>query len=66
MKQINPNKSRLLLLFDGIRGFSSSGRAPALQAGGERFDPVNLHQDSLSEMMGWVVGMVEGMGKVQT
>ena len=24
-------------------GFSSSGRAPALQAGGERFDPVNLH-----------------------
>ena len=25
-------------------GFSSSGRAPALQAGGERFDPVNLHQ----------------------
>ncbi len=28
-------------------GFSSSGRAPALQAGGERFDPVNLHQFSL-------------------
>jgi hypothetical protein len=28
-----------------IWGFSSSGRAPALQAGGERFDPVNLHQD---------------------
>ena len=26
-----------------IGGFSSSGRAPALQAGGERFDPVNLH-----------------------
>ena len=28
-----------------IWGFSSSGRAPALQAGGERFDPVNLHQE---------------------
>jgi len=28
----------------GIRGFSSAGRAPALQAGGRRFDPVNLHQ----------------------
>ncbi len=27
-----------------IWGFSSSGRAPALQAGGERFDPANLHQ----------------------
>ena len=24
-------------------GFSSAGRAPALQAGGERFDPANLH-----------------------
>ena len=28
-----------------FRGFSSAGRAPALQAGGRRFDPVNLHQD---------------------
>ena len=27
-----------------IRGFSSAGRAPALQAGGHRFDPGNLHQ----------------------
>jgi hypothetical protein len=27
-----------------IRGFSSAGRAPALQAGGRRFDPDNLHQ----------------------
>ena len=24
-------------------GFSSAGRAPALQAGGQRFDPANLH-----------------------
>ena len=27
-----------------LRGFSSAGRAPALQAGGQRFDPANLHQ----------------------
>ena len=27
-----------------LGGFSSAGRAPALQAGGRRFDPVNLHQ----------------------
>ena len=26
-----------------IRGCSSAGRAPALQAGGHRFDPVHLH-----------------------
>ena len=26
-----------------FRGFSSAGRAPALQAGGRRFDPDNLH-----------------------
>ena len=24
-------------------GYSSAGRAPALQAGGQRFDPVYLH-----------------------
>ena len=28
-------------------GCSSAGRAPALQAGGHRFDPVHLHQDGL-------------------
>ena len=27
-------------------GFSSVGRAPALQAGGQRFDPANLHHFS--------------------
>ena len=27
-----------------LRGHSSAGRAPALQAGGRRFDPVWLHQ----------------------
>ena len=29
---------------DPIRGVSSAGRAPALQAGGHRFDPGTLHQ----------------------
>ena len=28
----------------GKRGFSSAGRAPALQAGGQGFDSLNLHQ----------------------
>ena len=28
-----------------IRGYSSAGRAPALQAGGQRFDPVYLHHE---------------------
>ena len=27
-----------------IRGYSSAGRAPALHAGGQRFDPAYLHQ----------------------
>ena len=27
-------------------GFSSAGRAPALQAGGQRFEPANLHQEA--------------------
>ena len=32
-------------MWSEIRGFSSAGRAPALQAGGHRFDPGNLHQN---------------------
>ena len=28
-----------------IRGYSSDGRAPALQAGGQRFDPAYLHHE---------------------
>ena len=36
----------LLLL---IWGFSSAGRAPALQAGGHRFDPGTLHHKELTE-----------------
>ena len=30
-------------MYGPIRGCSSAGRAPALQAGGHRFDPVHLH-----------------------
>ena len=32
------------------RGISSAGRAPALQAGGRRFDPVILHQQLIKLM----------------
>ena len=31
---------------DLVRGLSSVGRAPALQAGGQRFEPVRLHHFS--------------------
>ncbi len=32
-------------------GYSSAGRAPALHAGGQRFDPAYLHQlSSLSKL----------------
>src|SRR6185437_13099553 len=34
------------------RGHSSAGRAPALQAGGHRFDPGWLHQQQESEVRG--------------
>ena len=37
-------ESSSLSLPTKIRGISSAGRAPALQAGGQRFDPVILHQ----------------------
>ena len=33
-----------------IWGFSSAGRAPALQAGGHRFDPGTLHHKRLTEV----------------
>ena len=32
---------------EDLWGFSSAGRAPALQAGGQRFDPANLHHHGL-------------------
>ena len=30
---------------NALRGYSSAGRAPALQAGGQRFESVYLHHD---------------------
>ena len=33
-------------------GFSSAGRAPALQAGGQRFDPANLHHIWVASLVG--------------
>ena len=32
-----------MVVWLGVGGCSSVGRAPALQAGGRRFDPVHLH-----------------------
>ena len=40
------DRHRIAPAIDSYRGFSSDGRAPALQAGGRRFDPVNLHHPS--------------------
>ena len=37
------SKAQVVTLVLTIWGFSSAGRAPALQAGGQRFDPANLH-----------------------
>ena len=45
------HEARSLFNLEGIRtlkmvwGYSSAGRAPALQAGGRRFDPDYLHQN---------------------
>ena len=38
----------ILLLFLRTRGFSSAGRASALQAGGHRFEPYSPHQSLLA------------------
>ena len=43
-------ESRIVLkiperIFESMWGFSSAGRAPALQAGGHRFEPDNLHHE---------------------
>ena len=47
-----PEDSRCLIFevlstSKSVRGCSSAGRAPALQAGGHRFDPVHLHHHLL-------------------
>src|ERR1700733_13366043 len=45
----DPGRIRLRYLHDW--GISSAGRAPALQAGGRRFDPVILHQSSMRSVL---------------
>jgi hypothetical protein len=45
----DPGTIRLRNLHDW--GISSAGRAPALQAGGRRFDPVILHQSSMRSVL---------------
>jgi hypothetical protein len=39
-----PTISTEIIQYELFRGCSSAGRAPALHAGGHRFDPVHLHQ----------------------
>ena len=41
---LEKGRVRSFNVYGPIRGCSSAGRAPALQAGGHRFDPVHLHQ----------------------
>ena len=41
--RVGKEPERLNIARIRIRGYSSAGRAPALQAGGQRFDPVYLH-----------------------
>ena len=36
-------------MFAEVWGLSSAGRAPALHAGGQRFDPARLHQQLAGE-----------------
>ena len=38
------NRTLNIKFLRSIWGYSSAGRAPALQAGGQRFDPAYLHQ----------------------
>ena len=45
-----------LFRFQGLRfvilwGISSAGRAPALHAGGQRFDPAILHHFEITQML---------------
>ena len=46
----------LPVIDDTSRGRSSAGRAPALQAGGHRFEPVRLHH-SHPAWMAWSSGL---------
>ena len=45
------------------RGLSSVGRAPALQAGGQGFDPPSLHKEKLSLEIGGVFCLIISVQK---
>ena len=49
------------LVFRSIWGLSSAGRAPALHAGGQRFDPARLHQFYIF-MLEVYPSLAEGIG----
>ena len=58
MVRIHPDPPSLSVVRTGLPlddlydwGISSAGRAPALQAGGRRFDPVILHQSSMRSVL---------------
>ena len=57
----DPGAIRLRDLHDW--GISSAGRAPALQAGGRRFDPVILHQSSMPVLLRQTLQEVCGVVK---
>ena len=42
-----------------LRGLSSDGRAPALHAGGQRFDPASLHHYYFTTIYGKQLSLVE-------
>ena len=44
MSEFSPKAEVKDMELASTRGFSSAGRAPALQAGGHRFESGNLHQ----------------------
>ena len=48
-KSCRPDHLYSILCIGYFRGLSSAGRAPALHAGGQGFDPPSLHQLNISK-----------------
>lgn len=51
-------------VFTRIWGCSSAGRAPALQAGGQRFDPAQLHHSIGVELTDIILGEKIGLHRL--
>jgi hypothetical protein len=47
-----------------FRGVSSAGRAPALQAGGHRFDPGTLHRKKAPQTRGFLFSAALGLAPI--